>query len=75
MSPVRDPGLPARRQPESTPCVMLPGVFRLPGRYAPPIVIVIVVVLAVTSPPGQVTAVLYALATVLALAGMRERLA
>jgi len=52
-----------------------PGVFRLPGRYVPPIVIVIVVALASTSPPGQVTGVLYALATVLALAGMRERLA
>ena len=37
--------------------------------------IVIVVVLAVVSPPGQVIGVLYALATVLALARMRESLA
>lgn len=68
-------GLPARNQPEPTPCVVVPGVLSLPCRYAPSIVIVIVVVLAVTSPPGQITAVLYALATVLALAGMRKGLA
>lgn len=79
MGPARDSGLPARNhKPEHVPCVILPStpeIFRLPGRYAPPIVIVIVVVLAVASPPGQVMGVLYALATVLALAGMRERLA
>lgn len=79
MSPARDPGLPAHNhQLEQTPCVMppsIPGIFRLPGRYGPPIVIVIVVVLAVVSPPGQVIGVLYALATVLALARMRESLA
>lgn len=65
-------GLPARNQPEPTPCVVVPRSLSLPHRYAPPIVIVIVLVLAVISPPGQVTAVLYALATVLALAGMRK---
>ena len=81
MSPARDSGLSARNhQPKQAPCVIPPStpeIFRLPGRYAPPItiVIVIVLVLAVASPPGQVMGVLYALATVLALAGMRERLA
>jgi hypothetical protein len=79
VSPARDSGLPARNyQPEHAPCVIPPStpeIFRLRGRYAPPIVIVIVVVLAVASPAGQVMGVLYALATVLALAGMRERLA
>ena len=53
----------------------MPGVLTLPGRYPFPIVIVIVVVLAIASPPGQVVDALYALATVLALAAVRERLA
>jgi hypothetical protein len=79
VSSARDSGLPTRdHRPGQVPCVIppsIPGTFRLPGRFAPPIVIVIVVVLAVASPPDQVMGVLYALATVFALAGMRERLA
>lgn len=76
MSSMRVPGLRARsHQPEPTFCVEPLGSWRRPVRYAPPIVVVIVVVLSVMSPPGQVAGVLYALATVLALAGIRESLA
>jgi hypothetical protein len=80
VSPTRDSGLPARaRQPKWAPCVIpLPGILgilRVPGRYVSTIVIVLVLVLAITRPPEQVTEVLYALATVLALAEMREKLA
>jgi hypothetical protein len=46
-----------------------------PGRYVPHIVIVIVVILAVMGPPGQVEAVLFALAAVLPLLGARKELA
>lgn len=78
MSAVRDSGLAARDDLSKwVQCVIplpgIPGVLRVPGRYVSTIVIVVVVVLAITSPPGQVTGVLYALATVLALAGTRER--
>jgi hypothetical protein len=49
-------------------------VPRQPGRYAPHVVIVIVVILAVIGPAGQVEAALFALAAVLPLLGPRGAL-
>ena len=72
------PGHPWWPIPDAVPCVVVtgPGAVPLrPGRYAPHIVIVIVVVLAVIGAPGQVEAALFALAAVLPLLGAREALA
>lgn len=64
------------RRPGPVWCVVfppaVPGVMRRPGAYAPCIVIVIVVVLAVIGAPGQVEAALFALSAALPLLGFRE---
>jgi hypothetical protein len=76
MSSMRDFGLPARsHQTEATLCLTSLGGWQCSARHTPTIVIVIVVVLTAISPSGQIAGVLYALATVLALAGMRPRVA
>jgi hypothetical protein len=76
VSPARDSGLPARNhRPQQAPCVVpsnIPGVRTLPGRYVPHVVVVIVIILAVIGPPGQVEAALFALAAILPLLGLRE---
>ena len=64
--------------PAAVPCVVVTGPGAVPwqpGRYAPHIIIVIVIVLAVIGPPGQVEAALFALAAVLPLLGVRKELA
>jgi hypothetical protein len=67
------------RRPSPVPHVMIPpgglGIPWRPGRYAPHFVIVIVLVLAVIGPPGQVAAVLFALAAIFPLLGFRGELA
>jgi hypothetical protein len=76
MSPSDLAGFPRHgRRPGPAWCVVFPpvdpGVMRRPGAYAPCIVIVIVIVLAVIGAPGQVEAALFALAAVLPLLGFR----
>jgi hypothetical protein len=76
MSPSDLAGFPRNgRRPGPVWCVVIPpagpGVIRRPAAYAPCIVIVIVIVLAVIGAPGQVEATLFALAAVLPLLGFR----
>jgi hypothetical protein len=66
------------RRPGLVQSVMIPGglgIPRRPGRCAPHVVIVIVLVLAVIGPPGQVEAALFALAAIFPLLGFRGELA
>ena len=66
-------------RPAPAPHVMIPpgglGIPGRPGQYTPHVVIVIVLVLAVIGPPGQVEAALFALAAIFPLLGFRRELA